>query len=305
MASLILSGVSKLARLRHINHGFIAQQQRCWPRMDLIYNQVRLAGHAKWQNIASTKRANDLNKCRTISRYVLLVRRAIINNSRQTDPKLNTKLADVLAEASRMNVPKATLDRAIARAVNIKIISHNLELQGPGGTSLILRCETDNVATLRRDIRKIAKKFDAVIMNEDTLINMFQSRGFIRAATKTRDQREIDADFAEEAAILSSAEEVNLEINEDIEDQDLKRVWVFNTDANNLNPCRGELEKLGIRVLNCELDLVPYRSVDFGEEIYQKVEQMIVLLREHEQVIDVYHNLSPPKQTQEAERENC
>lgn len=263
-----------------------------------LYNQIRLAGHAKWQNIASTKRANDVNKGKVISRYVLMVRRAIVQNNMQADPKLNGRLADVLFEASKMNVPKATLERAIARAVNVKIIPINLEIQGPGGCAMIVRCETDNVPSLRRDIKKILRKFDSNLMPEDSFINMFKSKGFIRAAPRTVDGRDIDGDFAEEAAIVANAEEVNLETYEDAKDDELTKVWIFNTDANYLNSCKGELEKLGFKILGYDLDLVPYRAIEFGKETYEKMDSLLKTLMEHDQVIDVFHNVTPPRETE-------
>lgn len=261
----------------------------------ILMEQVRCAGHAKWQNIARTKFATDQAKAKMISRYVLLVRRAIVSNNMQADPKLNGRLAEVLIEAGKMNVPKATLERAIARAVNVKIYPCNLEIQGPGGSAVIARCETDNVGSLRRDIKKILKKYDSSLMPDDSLITMFRSRGFIRTAVKTKDGRDIDQDFAEEAAIMSNAEEVGFESYDDAADESLSKVWIFHTDANSLNPCKGELEKLSFRIISCDLDLVPYRKIDFGEESFKKIMEMTKLMSEHEQVIDVYHNAEEPK----------
>lgn len=254
-----------------------------------------MAGHAKWQNIASTKKANDVAKGRLVSRYVMMVRRAIISQNRQADPKLNSKLAQVLAEASKLNVPKATLERAIQRAVNAKIFTKNLEIQGPQGAVVIVHCETDNTNTLRSDIKKIIRKHDCMLANDDTLIGMFQSRGFLRAATKTIDQREVDLEYAEEAAIVGNAEEVMLEENNDATDSELQQLWVFTTDANNLGPCKGELEKLNLKIISSDLNLVPYREIDFGEETYRKVMTVVELLRENESVVDVYHNLKRPE----------
>lgn len=254
-----------------------------------LYNQKRFAGHAKWQNIKSTKQANDLAKGKLISRYVMLVKKAIVMNKMQTDPKLNSALAGVLSEANKLNVPKATLERAIARATNMKLLSINLEVQGPGGSTLILRCETENAGLLRRDIKKLLKKFDANLMPDDTLINMFRSRGFVRVAVKTTDGRDVDQDFAEEAAIIANAEDVYQE-EYDSTDSGLSKAWVFNTDANSLNPCKGELEKLGLKVLSTDLELVPFRQIEFGNDVAEKVMELTKALSEHDQVLDIFHN---------------
>lgn len=263
-------------------------------KIPLFHNQQRLAGHAKWQNIASTKKTNDLAKGQKISRYVQMVRRAVVSGGRQGDPKLNGKLADVLNEAYKANVPKATLERAIARALDVKIASINIEIQGPGQCAVIARCETENQSAFRREVKKAIKKLDSTLMGEDTLINMFQSRGLIRTETKTADGREVNQDFAEEAAIVANAEEVVLE---DYDDD--SQVWLFSTDAYSLNPCKGELEKFGLKVITHDLELVPYRTIDFGKESYEKMLELITVLREMDQVIDVFHNATPPKEDEQ------
>lgn len=256
-----------------------------------IYNQTRPAGHAKWQNIKGTKQATDLAKGKLVSRYVQLVRKAVVTGGMQTDPRLNTKLGDVLSEANKLNVPKATLERAITRAVNLKIISLNIEIQGPGGSSIIARCETENIPNLRRDVKKAIKKFDSNIMPDDTLINMFKSQGFIRTALITSDGRDICEEFAEEAAIMANAQEVYQEtIGEN--DENLNSAWVFLVDAETLNPCKGELEKLKFKILSCDLDLVPYREIKFGEDVCEKVVELQKALRELDQVVDVYTNVT-------------
>lgn len=256
-----------------------------------VYMQSRGAGHAKWQNVKHTKQANDLAKGKLISSYVMSVRRAVISGGMQTDPKLNRKLGEILAEAGKFNVPKATLERAITRATNLRIISLTLELQGSEGYTIIAKCETDNVAFLRRDVKKLLRKHDINLAPDGTLINMFRSQGFIRADTKTKDGREIDENFAEDAAILSNAQELTKEPYGDSAES-----WVFSTDAETLNQCKSELEKQGFNILSSDLELVPYREVDFGPIIYEKVMEIMKVLREHEQVLDVYHNVAEPKE---------
>lgn len=256
-------------------------------------NQIRFAGHAKWQNIKSTKEANDMAKCKLINRYVMMVKKSIVSQNFQADPKLNGKLADVLAEAQKFNIPKATLERAIVRAQNVTIKSINIDIQGPGGCSVIVRCETDNISFLRRDIRKLLKKHDAAMLGDDSkLVNMFKSQGYIRTEMETKDGRAINRDFAEEAAILANAEEVETESYEDATDEKLSKAWVFSTDADSLNPCKGELEKLGFKILSCDLELVPYRYIDFGTDVLDKTLELQRDLQSMDQVLDVFHNVA-------------
>lgn len=244
--------------------------------------QVRWAGHAKWQNIKNTKQANDLAKGKLISRYVLMVRRAIITNGRIIDPKLNSRLATVLAEANKLNVPKATLERAITRAANVQVKTVNVEFQGPQGSSLIVKCETDNKNMLKKELKKVAKKFDAVLLPDESITNMFRSQGQIRASTKRKDDQILDHEGAEDAAIIANAQEVLAESDD---------VWLFTTESEQVNSCRGELEKLGIQIIDSEVELVPYRCIRFSEDTIEKIVSLCEALRELDQVVDVYHNV--------------
>lgn len=253
-----------------------------------LYQPLRYAGHAKWQNIKGTKLANDLAKGRLISRYVLMVRKAIVTNKMISDPKLNNKLAAVLAEANKFNVPKATLDRAIARSANVKMVSCTVEIQGTEGWSMIVKAETDNKSFLRRDIRKAIKKFDSGLVPDDTINSMFKSQGFIRTTTKAKDGNDVSQDSAEEAAIMSGAEEVFLE---SYGDENVPSVWCFSTSEETLNACKGELEKQGLQVISAELEYKPHREVDFGPEVSNKVQSILEALEEFDQIEFIAHNV--------------
>jgi len=225
---------------------------------------------------------------------VASVKKAILAGGMQTNPRLNTKLGDVLAEAAKFNVPKATLERAIARAQNMKITAANVEIQGPGGCSIVVRCETENISSFRRDLKKALRGHDSVILANDSILNMFRSQGFIRAATKTKDGRDVNEEYAEEAAIIANAESVCLECVENATDENLAKNWLFITDQQSMNVCRSELEKLGLNIISTDLDLVAYRAVNFGPGVYEKLEKVLQVLREQEQIVDIFHNVAPP-----------
>lgn len=248
-----------------------------------LFISKRLAGHAKWQNIKGTKMANDLAKGRMISRYVMMVRKAIVTNNMITDPRLNGKLNQVLTEAYKFNVPKATLERAILRSANVKIVPLDVEAQGTEGYSVIIRCETDNKSNLRRELKKILKKFDSSLVPEASITNMFRSQAIIRSTNKFIDGREVTHDLAEEAAIVANIEDVSF-------DED-SQSWIFTTSADLVNSCKSELSKLGLDITSAEVELTPYREVDFGTEVSEKIVELVGALREHDQVVDIFHNV--------------
>lgn len=119
--------------------------------------QIRCKGHSKWQNIKSTKEANDQAKARIIGKYVTLIRKCVIDKG--PDPKSNVKLAGLLLDAKKNNVPIDTINRNIKRASELKTIPTVLELLGPAGSLVVLNCEAINKGKLRQEIFKVCKKF--------------------------------------------------------------------------------------------------------------------------------------------------
>lgn len=119
--------------------------------------QQRFAGHAKWQNIAHTKAANDMKKGKLVSKYCLQIRKTMQNGA-STDPKVNDALRNVVASALKMGVPRVTIDRQIERAKNVTLRKMLLEVYGPGRSFILLDIETDNISRTRHDIKKILRK---------------------------------------------------------------------------------------------------------------------------------------------------
>lgn len=75
-----------------------------------------------------------------------------------TDLRLNSELAGAVERAKRANVPKETIERAMKRAVNAKIVNVKVELAGPNQLVLILNMETDSKSRARHDIKALIKK---------------------------------------------------------------------------------------------------------------------------------------------------
>ncbi|RWS24714.1 putative transcriptional regulatory protein-like protein [Leptotrombidium deliense] len=99
----------------------------------------------------------DAAKSKLHQRYSNMIRTAArIGGS--ADPKVNMKLKAAIEEAKAMNVRKEVIDRALEKAQNAKIVPCILEIQGPGGCFFVANCETDNVSTLRHDIKKLLRK---------------------------------------------------------------------------------------------------------------------------------------------------
>jgi transcriptional/translational regulatory protein YebC/TACO1 len=127
----------------------------------VLVSQQRFAGHAKWQNIAHTKAANDRAKCMKISRHCKLITRACAGG---TDPKINTILHNSINAALKAGVSRATIDRQVERAKNVVLKQEIVEVMGPGGAFLLFEIETDNISKTRQNIKKVLRKIPGYVL---------------------------------------------------------------------------------------------------------------------------------------------
>lgn len=123
----------------------------------LFYQQERFAGHSKWQNIKHVKASNDQKKGVTASRYSMLIRRAVVEGG-SPDPKLNSLLDTLVKQASKANVQKTTIERAISKATNAKMVFGLVEVMTPGGAFIMCDIETDQLNRTKYDIKQAVKR---------------------------------------------------------------------------------------------------------------------------------------------------
>ena len=125
---------------------------RLLPRVINI-SSVRFAGHNKWSNIKHVKQAKDVAKGQIINRHLILIKHAITSSGGVVDPKINDKLADALSEAKKAEVPAATIERTLKRALEKKVKPFLFEIVGPGGSYILVEGETDNIGSSRTSMK--------------------------------------------------------------------------------------------------------------------------------------------------------
>lgn len=102
------------------------------------YQPVRNAGHSKWANIKHTKAAKDGERADKTSKFVTILKLAVKGSCPHTvwksttyknlhnrfffrleggsaDPKLNSKLSQVLAQIKEQKLPMAVFEKALQR----------------------------------------------------------------------------------------------------------------------------------------------------------------------------------------------
>ena len=257
-----------------------------------LYLPVRHAGHAKWQNIAATKSANDQQHAKVCCRYANMIVMAIKQNKNDSDPKYNSELARVIADAQSENVPKSTVENAIKRAksVDVAMVASMSEIRGPGNTFIIVETFAKSRAMAELEIKNVMKKAKAGMLDKG-LLNLFERRGVILAKPLNLD---VNLDNAEEDAIECGAEEIQ-ELDVPVDEG---KVFEFLCDPMDFTVVKNKLEAkspeggAGYDIISASIQYIP--SGQYIDLISQKEEEafrkLVTMLEDNELVTGVYHN---------------
>jgi transcriptional/translational regulatory protein YebC/TACO1 len=109
----------------------------------------RFAGHNKWSKIFRSKAITDQQKGLKFSKLSQEIIAAIKSKNGVTDVSVNSSLARAIEKAKGYNMPKATIDTAIKKALGQDgsgMVYENVlyEGYGPFGMAVLIEVITDN-----------------------------------------------------------------------------------------------------------------------------------------------------------------
>lgn len=117
-----------------------------------------MSGHSKWSQIKHQKGATDAAKSRTFSRFGRLI---TIESKKANGNLTSPGLSSAIERAKAANMPKDTIDRAIAKG-NSKdagaLDSVAYEFYGPGGSAIIVSALTDNKNRTTQEVKHLLTK---------------------------------------------------------------------------------------------------------------------------------------------------
>ncbi|POS83468.1 hypothetical protein EPUL_004199 [Erysiphe pulchra] len=124
----------------------------------LLFSTTTIAnsGHNRWSKIKHEKGAADAKKNRL--RSSIAGELALASKLYGPNPKLNPRLATLIANAKKAGFPKVSMEAAIARgqgksASGGKLESLRLEAIMPPSVAFIIECETDNKSRTLMELR--------------------------------------------------------------------------------------------------------------------------------------------------------
>jgi len=236
-----------------------------------------MAGHSKWANIKHRKGKADAIKGKLFSR----ITKEIISAVKQggSDPKSNPKLRLVLQKARDVNLPSDNIERNIKKAANADQADYaefTYELYGYGGVAILVQGMTDNKNRISSDMRIATNKKGGTVANPGAVAFHFDQKGIIQISKKN----------AMEDELFLSATDAGAE---DFEVTD--EMFMIITLPGQLFNVREKLERLGIKIEEAELQMIPKNCIECRAEDVKANFELIEYLEGLDDVDAVYHNL--------------
>ena len=212
-----------------------------------------MAGHSKWANIKHRKGRQDAKRQKIFAKVIREITVAARLGGGNADD--NPRLRGAIANALSVNMPRSTIDSAIARGAgggdetNLEEVVY--EGYGPGGVAILVEAMTDNRNRTVAEVRHVFSKYDGSLSTSGSVAYQFERRGVIQFEDSPNE------DEIMEIALDAGAEDI-----ESIDDQ----VTVF-TDfesfgsvvdafkAQELNPAFSEITMWATVVNECDADL--------------------------------------------------
>lgn len=236
----------------------------------------RLAGHSKWANIKHQKQIEDLQKNRLYGEMLRRMRNAV-NESHDTNPVTNMKLAAAITDARKASIPIATIDNFLKKLHDRKNMTVFLEIHLPGGCILAVQLSEMPDQT-KYILKTLTKEYNGVILKGQR--SSFHQKAVI--VTEPKD----DPSKIEEDALEVDAEDFEI-----YPEDDKERVKFF-CDKNYMPKMRGLLESLNYSILRSEIQSIPYNYVELNETDKKNAEALISKLRQVNSVVNVHHNMA-------------
>jgi len=234
-----------------------------------------VSGHSKWNNIKRKKEKTDAQKAKIFTKIGREIAVAVREGG--SDPASNSKLRDLIAKAKDNNVPNENIERAIKKAGADKTAYEQImyEGYGPAGVAVLVDCLTDNRNRTAGDLRHYFDKYGGNLGQTGSVGFLFERKGVLVLENEGLDEDKVMEDCLEAGA----------------------RDFDFGADAveiytawNEVEAVREALEKKGYQFLSAQAEYVPSTYVRLDGENAEKMEKLLDLLEEHDDVQEVWHN---------------
>lgn len=236
-----------------------------------------MARHSKWHKIKHGKAITDKKRGKTFTKHAKLVEVAARSGG---DPEMNPVLRSAIENARADNVPYENIDRAIKKGTGDSKEASNIEEVmyegfGPGGSALYIQALTDNRNRTITNLKIIMGKHGGTMGASGSVGYLFERKGIIEVTVKDGENESVEM-----TAIDAGAEDI------EVSDGGI----LITTKDRDLAIVRDALTKSGYKCNSAELEYVAVTENDLSDADMEKLDELVELLEEDDDVLNVYTN---------------
>lgn len=238
-----------------------------------------MSGHSKWHNIQAKKGKADAARGKVFTKLGRELLMAVKQGG--ADPAGNSKLKDVIAKCKAANMPNDTINNAIKKAAGAAN-SENYEEAiyegyGPNGIAVIVEAATDNKNRTAADIRHAFSKCGGNLGTNGCVSYLFTKKGVI---VIDKSNCPLDEESLMMLAIEAGADDFSAE----------EEVYEITTTPETFSEVREKLEAENLEFLEAGVQMVPSTYVALDEAGVARMERLLDMLDELDDVSEIYHN---------------
>jgi len=240
-----------------------------------------MAGHSKWANIKHRKAGQDAKRGKIFTKIIreLTVASRLGGAAPEDNPRLRTAVDKALAA----NMPRDTIDRAIARGAgaasgeDMEEISY--EGYGPGGVAIFLDCLTDNRNRTAAEVRHGFAKFGGSLGTSGSVAYLFSRTGVIALAPGADEERVMEIALEAGADDVVNSGYAGIEVH---------------TSLESFGAAQDAFRAAGIGFENAEMTMLPATEVEVDAEAAATLLKLLDHLEDLDDVQNVWCNASFP-----------
>ena len=236
-----------------------------------------MAGHSKWANIQHRKGRQDAKRGKLFTRIIKEI--TVAAKMGGGDLSANPRLRLAVDKASDANMPKDTVQRAIAKGVGGLDGANYDEIRyegyGIGGAAVIVDCLTDNRTRTVAEVRHAFSKNGGNLGTDGSVAFLFKHCGQFLFVPGTSEDKVM------EAALEAGAEDVVTDEEGGIE--------VICAPAD-FSAVREAFERAGLKAEVAEVTMKPATETDFTGDDAVRMQKLLDALENLDDVQQVYTN---------------
>ena len=236
-----------------------------------------MAGHSKWANIRFRKAAQDSRRGKLFSKLIREI--TVAAKSGTSDPEGNPRLRSAIDKALAANMGRDVINRAVQRGSGDSggdgYQDVVYEGYGPGGVALLIECSTDNRNRTVSEVRHALSKHGGNLGTEGSVSYLFNRAGSVQFAAGSDEEQIMDV------AVSAGADDIDI-----LDDGSI----MVSTPVDSFYEVIEAVEKAGLEYEDASIEQRPTTSLEIGDQLMERVVNLIDVIEELDDVQDVYTN---------------